>query len=70
MRFLKPFLVHKYNPENVVAMNEIEAMMDDQENWQDMSFTNGPLKHSKHLTGSYMNYLLGSVQEKRAHDLR
>ena len=30
---LKPFLVYKYTTENVEAMNEIDAFMDEQENW-------------------------------------
>ena len=34
-RILKPMLVYKYTSENVEAMDEIEAMMDEQENWQE-----------------------------------
>lgn len=33
MQVMKPFLVYKYTVESVEAMNEIEAMLDEQENW-------------------------------------
>lgn len=32
---MKPFLVYKYTTENVEAMNEIDAFMDEQVNWQE-----------------------------------
>ena len=66
MRLMKPFLVYKYTNENVEAMNEIEAMLDEQENWEE-ALSNKMLDASKrNLKVSYMNAMLMSVQEKRA----
>ena len=63
---MKPFLVYKYTNENVEAMNEIEAMLDEQENWEE-ALSNKMLDASKrNLKVSYMNAMLMSVQEKRA----
>ena len=66
MRLMKPLLVYKYSDENVEAMNEIEAMLDEQENWEE-ALSNKMLDASKrNLKVSYMNAMLMSVQEKRA----
>ena len=63
---MKPFLVYKYTNENIEAMNEIEAMLDEQENWEE-ALSNKMLDASKrNLKVSYMNAMLMSVQEKRA----
>ena len=66
MRLMKPLLVYKYSDENVEAMNEIEAMLDEQENWEE-ALSNKMLDATKrNLKVSYMNAMLMSVQEKRA----
>ena len=66
MNLMKPFLVYKYTNENIEAMNEIEAMLDEQENWEE-ALSNKMLDASKrNLKVSYMNAMLMSVQEKRA----
>ena len=40
-KVLKPMLVHKYTIENIEAMDEIEAMLDENEGgWQELNFAN------------------------------
>ena len=56
-------------------MNEMAAMMDEQEDWTALSFAHGgPVSRDTQkrisATGSYMNAMLMSVQERRAQDIR
>lgn len=42
-KVMKPLLVYKYTIENIEAMDEIEAMLDENEGaWHELSFVNGP----------------------------
>lgn len=66
---MKPFLVYKYSNENIEAMNEIEAMLDEQENWEEVLSNKMMDSRKRNLKVSYMNAMLMSVQEKRAEEM-